>query len=209
MSPIAQSLDTQQQDPSRSRIRIVAAPVYEPAPADAPSVVVTTTPAAVTTAHSGPRASPQPRVSRKPQRPVSVPASTVAAHRFAQATVTALFEILDHRRPLAHVGALVSASLLERVETLVGADLARTGAEGQTGAARVRRVHVQMCGPAAAEIFGTYSRGRRVRAFAGRIERVPCRVRDDAAGAGPAASRYRSTAFKTEYRWRLVVFELT
>ncbi|NDK91266.1 hypothetical protein GYA93_17000 [Gordonia desulfuricans] len=202
------SLDTQQQVPSRSRIRIVAAPVYEPAPAVTASVVVTVPPTAVTTAASGPRSSPPSRVPQTPRRPAAIPAATVAAHRFAQATVTALFEILDHRRPLAHVGALVSASLLERVEALVGADLARTGGEGQTGAARVRRVHVQMCGPAAAEVFGTYSRGRRVRAFAARIERVPCRVRDDAAGAGPAASRYRSTAFKTEYRWRLVVFEL-
>ena len=60
-------------------------------------------------------------------------------------------------------------------------------------AARVRRLHLQMSGPTVAQIFGSYTRGERIEAFAGRIEKLPVRVRG---------------AARPEYRWRLVEFTL-
>ena len=184
----------------REPIRLVPAPPYEPAAGPASSSEAAST----VPASTAPASTAGPASTRQSERTRRAPASAASARarRAAIAMVTALFEVVDRRRPAAHLGAVVSARLLEHVELLVSADLPRTDSDGPGECAQVRRVHIQMRGAAAAEVFGSYSRGRRVRAFAGRIELLLCRVR---AADAPA----RSVPARLEYRWRLVAFTLT
>ncbi|MGC4933643.1 Rv3235 family protein [Gordonia sp. DT30] len=174
---------------SAEHLRFVPAPVYEPVgePSRSTDTAVVTLPAGV------------PRVRRKP--PVTVPAATLEARRVAIRTVTALFEVLDRRRALAHLETLVSPKLYQHVETLLRPDLVRPDGRGPGETAHVRRVHIQMRDSTTAEIFGSYERGRRVRAFAGRIERVPVRVRQ-------ASRSHQSIPVRVEYRWRLASLDL-
>lgn len=184
--PIAVTAD------SLTRLEILPAPDFEPVGAPRSADDATALVASV----------PAPARPRR-RTPVGVPAAAMAARRFAVTTVTALFEVLDRRRPAAHLDAVLSGRLLEHIDTLVRADLAHSDQSGAGGAAHVRRVHVQMCDATSAEIFGSYQRGPRVRAFAGRIERVPCRVRQ-------APARGRTTIpVRVEYRWRIEEFALT
>ncbi|MGW5522970.1 Rv3235 family protein [Gordonia sp. NPDC003950] len=175
------------------RLEIVPAPACEPV--GVPSSAGDTT-AVLASA-------PPPPVAPARRAPVGVPAATIEARRFAIAIITAVFEVIDRRRPAHHLEPVMSAHLVEHVDTLVRADLAHTDPAGVGVAAHVRRVHIQMRDATTAEIFGSYERGRRVRAFAGRIERVPCRVRQ-------APTRNRPTIpVRVAYRWRLVEFALT
>ncbi|GAB92957.1 Rv3235 family protein [Gordonia rhizosphera] len=131
----------------------------------------------------------------------TVSATTLEARKFAISTITLLFEVLDRRRSLNQLDAHTTVHLLDHVAALARAQ----GTSRSTGAveasATLRRMHVQMLGPGAAEIFGSYRRGERVRAFAGRIERRPRRVRTSV-GSGPGLRR------AVEYRWQLVAFSL-
>ena len=174
-----------------TRVRVLPAPPYErpgvPAGAQAADLLVADPPAPVAVA------------APRPARPVAVPEATAEARAFAVAVTKQVFEVLDRRRSSAHLAPRVAARLLDQFGVLARANVTRTG--GTSTAARVRRVHIQMAGPAAAEIFGTYQRGRRVRAFAGRVERVACRVR-------PSTGRYQYAPARTEYRWQLVAFTL-
>lgn len=165
------------------RVRFVAAPDVEPAGVPVPSA--------------------NPGAVRTPRRtPVAVSTATGEARHFAVRTVTALFEVLDRRRPAAHLTTVASPALCEHVATLLRPDLVqRTDHRGVGESTRVRRVHIQMCDSTTAEIFGSYERGRRVRAFAGRIERVPMRVR-------PSRHTPHSLPARAEYRWRLATFVL-
>ncbi|MFT4043613.1 MAG: Rv3235 family protein [Gordonia sp. (in: high G+C Gram-positive bacteria)] len=187
------------------RIRIIPAPPYErsgsaialaepsAAPSRSPATANTPTPAR-------PPARAGASVSSR-----TVAAATVEARRFAIATATLIFEVIDRRRALTHVQLRVAPAVLDQIGVLVRTNVARSAGDG-TGAARVRRVHIQMCDSAAAEIFGSYVRGQRVRAFAGRVERLPCRVRPvDEPVFGP----YRTSPSKVEYRWQLVTFVLS
>lgn len=128
-----------------------------------------------------------------------------------------LLEVLDGRRAVAHLEPLVASKVLETV-----AGLCRVGVRRRDPAAAattIRRVHVQMLGPAVAEVFGSYTRDDRTLAFAGRIERVPRRVRSGvtgragAAGSGSPSPGFARTGFagglaKVEYRWQLVELDL-
>ncbi len=171
-------------------LRVVAAPAYEPVgePSRATDGPLVTAPLGT------------PPV-RRPE-PVAVPAGTVEARRVAARTVTALLEVLDRRRPAAHLETAVSPQLYEHIVTLLRPDIARPENRAAGVSARIRRIHIQMCDPSTAEIFGSFERGRRVRAFAGRIERVPVRVRQ--------AGRVRSSLpVRVEYRWRLATLEMS
>lgn len=164
------------------RVLIRPAPPYEPPLVAAPTAE---------------RDTPPPQHS--PQHARAVPTATVEARQFAIATISLLLEVLDRRRKMSQLDGRVVLSLHEKLAALSRAMAGRTGTEPS---ATVRRVHVQMCGPGAAEIFGNYTRGERVRAFAGRIEQMPCRVR-----ATPI--RARSVLPRTvEYRWQLVEFTM-
>lgn len=125
--------------------------------------------------------------------------ATIDARRHAIRTITLVLEIVDRRRNVGQLDGLATAQLIDQVTVLVR--LAPPGVvNGDT--ATLRRVHVQMLGPGAAEIFGSYRRGDRVRAFAARIEQLPCRVRAATASVRPVLTR------AVEYRWQLVAFTL-
>ncbi len=130
----------------------------------------------------------------------TVSAATLEARTFAISTITLLFEVLDRRRSLNQLDAHAPVHLLDHVAALARAQGTSRSSAAETSAA-LRRMHVQMFGPGAAEIFGSYRRGERVRAFAGRIERRPRRVRTSV-GSGPGLRR------AVEYRWQLVAFSI-
>lgn len=93
-----------------------------------------------------------------------------AAAVFADRALRRVLEVTDRRRPVAQLRTLLAPALFDAVATST-----RTGSGG--GAAVLRRVRLRSAevhdGEAtAAEVFATYTRGRRVRAIAGRVELV-------------------------------------
>jgi hypothetical protein len=143
---------------------------YEPAP-----VITTPTPCPPPSS-----AALRRRTSRHLRPPVE-PEPPRAAAVFADTALRCVLEVADRRRPIAALRTLLTAPLIDAVVAL-----GRT--PSREGAAVLRRVRVRTAqteaGQAtAAEVFGTYTRGNRVRALAGRIE-----LRDD--------------------RWRIVALQL-
>jgi hypothetical protein len=92
------------------------------------------------------------------------------AASFADAALRRVLEVLDRRRPVAQLHGLLAAGLVDSVLC------ANRLTAGHDGAAVLRRLRLQAVGPAnrvtAVEVFGSYSRGRRIHAIACRIERV-------------------------------------
>jgi hypothetical protein len=113
-----------------------------------------------------PRPSPCPSGGRYPHRsvpgPTPDPMPPPAALLFADAALRRVLEVVDRRRPIAQLRPLVTPALIDTVTALTRAP--------QTTAATLRRVRVRMVDADAAEVFGTYSRGPRLLAVAGRIE---------------------------------------
>jgi hypothetical protein len=99
-----------------------------------------------------------------------MPAPMRQAACFADAALRRVLEVLDRRRPVAQLHGLLAAGL---VDSVLCANRFETGHEG---AAVLRRLRLQAVGApdrlAAAEVFGSYSRGRRIHAIACRIERT-------------------------------------
>jgi Family of unknown function (DUF6459) len=95
------------------------------------------------------------RIVREPQPPH-------AAAVFADAALRRILEVIDRRRPVAQLGPLVAPALIDAVVAL-----ARTT---HTATATLRRVRLRMVDHEAAEVFGSYTRGQRVRAIAARVE---------------------------------------
>jgi uncharacterized protein DUF6459 len=97
-------------------------------------------------------------------------ASMRQAARFADAALRRVLEVIDRRRPISQLNGLLAAGLVDSV--LSANRLA--GADG--GVAVLRRVRLQAVGSpdgfAAAEVFGSYSRGRQMHAIACRIEQL-------------------------------------
>jgi Family of unknown function (DUF6459) len=107
-----------------------------------------------------------------------MPASMGELAVFADAALRRVLEVIDRRRPLAQLRPLLTPSLVDSVLS-VGQTMAGSAGGHPTepeGAAVLRRLRLQPAGypdPAtAAEVFGSYSRGERVHAIAGRVERV-------------------------------------
>ena len=100
--------------------------------------------------------------------------ASASAREFVIAAMTVVLEVVDRRRPVTALRPLVAAPVVDHVlsrgrarhesRTAPG-PAARTAAAGL----RLRRVHIQFVGDCAAEFFGSYTCGRRVRAFAGRM----------------------------------------
>lgn len=179
------------------RVLIRPAPPYEPLPRPVDEVpgsaLCETTPRVVTRSEPA-----EPAVATVPPRR-ALSKATVDARRFAIRTITLVLEIVDRRRTVGQLDGFATAHLIDQVTALIR--LTPPGVmSGDT--ATLRRVHVQMLGPGAAEIFGSYRRGERVRAFAARIEQLPCRVRTTTATVRPVLTR------AVEYRWQLVAFTL-
>ncbi len=124
---------------------------------------------------------------RRPSPPRPEPAPDLPPSRgaimFAEASLRRVLEVVDRRRPLPGLRAVAEPPVIAAVAALL--DHRWPG----TSAAVLRRVRLRTVTGRdgdAAEVFATYRRGQRVRAIAGRIERV-----DDAAD-----------------RWRLVALQL-
>jgi hypothetical protein len=103
-----------------------------------------------------------PRPLRSVPRPSPDPMPPRAALVFADAALRRVLEVVDRRRPIAQLRPFVAPALIDTVTALTRAP--------QTAAATLRRVRVRMVDVDAAEVFGTYSRGPRLLAVAGRIE---------------------------------------
>lgn len=90
---------------------------------------------------------------------------------FADAAIRRVLEVIDRRRPASQLQGLLAVGLADSVLAANRVAASRPAADG--GAAVLRRLRVQPVRPgarAAAEVFGTYSRGRRVHAIACRVE---------------------------------------
>lgn len=118
-----------------------------------------------------------PRVTRNPEpgKPAeAMPPTLRPAAVFAEAALRRVLEVIDRRRPASQLRPLLAGPLVDSVLA------ANQQTSLQHSAAVLRRVRLQAVGrqdplspAAAAEVFGTYSRGRRVHAIACRVAQVP------------------------------------
>jgi hypothetical protein len=120
------------------------------------------------------------RRAPRPLRPVPYPRDSEAAPPraamvFADAALRRVLEVIDRRRPIAQLRPLLAPALIDSVIAMTRST--------QTAAARLRRIrlrmvdgddlgapHIRSNESLAVEVFGTYSRGPRVRAIAARVE---------------------------------------
>lgn len=104
---------------------------------------------------------------------MSVPMRQAAC--FADAALRRVLEVLDRRRPVSQLHGLLAAGLVDSVLCANRFTAGRFAAD-DGAAAVLRRLRLQAVGApdrvAAAEVFGSYRRGRRIHAIACRIERV-------------------------------------
>jgi Family of unknown function (DUF6459) len=98
-----------------------------------------------------------------PRAVVREPRPPHAAVVFADAALRRVLEVADRRRPVAQLRPLVAPALIDAVVAL-----AHTR---HTATATLRRVRLRMVDDDAAEVFASYTRGKRVRAIAARVER--------------------------------------
>lgn len=143
---------------------------YEPAPLALGATCRPPNPAALH--RSTPRPMLRAPVADRPARELPPPR---AAAVFADAALRRVLEVADRRRPAAALRTLLTPTVTDTVTAL-------SRIPSREGAAVLRRVRVRTAvltdGEAsAAEVFGTYTRGRRVHALAGRIEIVDGRWR--------------------------------
>lgn len=132
---------------------------YEPAPVG--SVGEPCPPPSTAALH---RHTPRPlRPSRTTELANPAPRAAVV---FADMALRRVLEVLDRRRPVAHLKPMLAPPLLDTI-----AALSRLG-HGNGSAARLRRMRLHNPGPRGAEVSATYSRGDRVRAIAARVEPV-------------------------------------
>ncbi|MDY6998092.1 MAG: Rv3235 family protein [Actinomycetota bacterium] len=137
---------------------------YEPAPEPLGSSAPTCPAPTLQPAH---RPAQRPLARRKPPRPPE-PAPPRTAVVFAETALRQIVEVIDRRRPVSQLRALMTPVLVEAV--IVRAAAARRGT-AKLGRVRARSVDTGAAEVAAAEIFATFLRCGRVHAVAGRIER--------------------------------------
>jgi hypothetical protein len=91
-----------------------------------------------------------------------------AAAAFADVALRGVLEVVDGRRAPAQLRPLLATGLLDTVMAL-----AQTSRSASARPAVLRQVRLRIVDPdgEAAEVFATYTRGERVRAVAGRVER--------------------------------------
>ncbi|MFE9575937.1 Rv3235 family protein [Nocardia sp. NPDC006044] len=91
------------------------------------------------------------------------------ARQFSDQALRIALEVLDRRRPVAHLAGMAEATVVAAVRTLVKGDFV-PGRE--LGTAVLKRVDVAMIDDSAAELFAAYARGHRRFALAARIART-------------------------------------
>jgi hypothetical protein len=95
---------------------------------------------------------------------------------FADAALRRVLEVIDRRRPAAQLRPMLAPGLVDSVLS-ISRSATRTRRGHPAGAAVLQRMRLQPAGrrgaEAAAEVFGSYSRGTRIHAIACRVERVP------------------------------------
>ena len=141
---------------------------YEPPPVGIPACRSTPT---LRRRTPRPRRSPPPAVVREADPPR-------AAVVFADAAMRRVLEVIDRRRPIAQVRPLLAPALIDTVVGLTRSSPAggNVRTKGTGTVATLRRIRLRMVDGAGndedtvAEVFGTYTRGPRVRAIAARIE---------------------------------------
>jgi hypothetical protein len=141
----------------------IARPIseYEPPPLNSPASDMLVSAGSVRRLHVVPDPTPAADPEVVPPRDALV---------FAEAALRRVLEVADRRRPAGQLKALVVPALLDALVAQ-----ARNGQpEGSAVLQRVRlRTARHAAGQATAvELFATYTRGRRVRAAAGRIENL-------------------------------------
>ena len=94
------------------------------------------------------------------------PDSAVIA--FTESTLRMVLEVVDRRRPVTQLTGYLSEPAISAV---LGHSRHRPS-RAPTTPARVHRVRVQWTDRGAAEVFGSYTRGRRLHAFAGCVEPI-------------------------------------
>ncbi|TAM72826.1 MAG: hypothetical protein EPN51_02045 [Mycobacterium sp.] len=124
-------------------------------------------------------AAPRPYTGQPSRAPVPDSGRVMSARMhqaamFADAALRRVLEVIDRRRPAAQLNPLLAPNLVDSVVALGRS--AAGQAPGYAGAAVLRRMRLQPAGhrdpEAAAEVFGSYSRGSRVHAIACRVEQV-------------------------------------
>ncbi|TQF66069.1 hypothetical protein FK531_19590 [Rhodococcus spelaei] len=148
--------------PYRGGLFVTGAPPAEPQPDTPPAP-----------RHAGP---PTLRASRRsghdgrsPRPATPVTPVDPEAQRFTETALRLTLEVLDRRRQPLQLRRLLAPAPADLV-----AALARAGSPaGRLGVAQLQRVHLRSTGPDVAEVFGTYARGDRTFAIAGRVERRP------------------------------------
>ncbi|MEK8072181.1 Rv3235 family protein [Rhodococcoides navarretei] len=112
------------------------------------------------------RATVRSNRSRRRSEPPGRPPVPADARATADRAMRMLIEVIDRRRSADQLSPLFTTSMIDLVRTIV-----RNPPPGRRlGFAAVRRVHVAYQSDVSAEIFGSYTRGPRMFAFAGRIE---------------------------------------
>ncbi|ORW90244.1 hypothetical protein AWB92_20450 [Mycobacterium sp. IEC1808] len=118
---------------------------------------------------------PRRPLAGQPVRPPNPSAPMRQAAAFADAALRRVLEVVDRRRPAAQLRPMLAPGLVDSV-VAIGASAAGR-ARGREGTAVLRRMRLQPSGrhdpEAAAEVFGSYSRGDRIHAIACRVERMP------------------------------------
>jgi hypothetical protein len=112
------------------------------------------------------------RAVRQPEPTAAAwPVAMRQAAIFADAALRRVLEVIDHRRPVTQLRGLLVPGLVDSVLSV------SQSVAGRQGAAVLRRMRLQPAGyrdlEAAAEVFGSYSRGDRIHAIAARVEKLP------------------------------------
>lgn len=90
-----------------------------------------------------------------------------AAVAFAEAALRRVLEVIDRRRPIAQLKPLLAYPLIDTVAAHANLRMPATATLRRVG---LRLTDTAGTAPPAAEVFATYTRGRRVRVIAARIE---------------------------------------
>lgn len=127
-----------------------------------------------------------PDTAPVPEAPPPDLQTATAVRSFAVAAVGRTLEVLDGRRPRSQLVGTLAPAVIAQITALVQHGVVA----GEQDSARLHRLHVQLRSGVRAEIFGTFVRGERVRAFAGCVQHGPVRL-----PAGGVAQR------ATQMRW--------